>query len=203
MTDPAYRLFFAIELPADVRHQIRKHIDRLRAAMPEVRASWTREENLHLTLKFLGDTPVEKVEALSQALKNATTGIAPFEMTIAECGAFPLRGKPNVLWIGVSVPPAVPGGLPAQLHASPIQTLFQSLEDECAGAGVARETRSFHPHLTIARLRHTRDARPLAQLHKEIGFVPLSVKVEDACLIRSELSSKGSRYTIIARHKIQ
>src|SRR5213593_4876766 len=60
MIDPAetWRVFIAIELPADVREQIIEHSDRLRRELPEVRASWTRAENLHLTLKFLGNIPV-------------------------------------------------------------------------------------------------------------------------------------------------
>jgi len=187
-----WRFFIAIELPPSVRHQIKSHIDRLRAEFPTVRASWAREENIHLTLKFLGDTPVEKVQACSKALKHAASKIAPFEMETSGCGAFPPHGQPKVLWIGISSE--------AQQEA-PLHKLYDAIEDECATDGFARETRAFHPHLTIARLRHPQGARRLAHVHKEIGFAPLSVRVQDVCLIRSELSSEGSRYTVISRHE--
>lgn len=183
------RLFIAIELPAEVRHKIRQHTDRLRSEFPDVRASWAREENLHLTVKFLGDTPVEKVEMLSEALERAATKVESFDMKVAGCGAFPTVGKPKVLWIGVSS------------AASSLARLHEAIEDECASLAIARDPRSFHPHLTIARLRHPRGARDVAQLHKEIEFESLAVEAKDVCLIRSELSSEGSRYTVMARHE--
>ena len=221
VVDKNLRLFAAIELPAHVRHKVRLHIDRLRAELSDVRASWIREENLHLTLKFFGDTPVEKVETLSQALNRAAKRLDPFEIEIGGCGSFPPRGKPKVLWIGIaelttsplplgedavggiadgpapvlSAPPAVAGG-----YSGSLGTLNAALEDECARVGFPRDGRPFHPHLTIARLRQPSDARALAQLHREIGFESLIVGVKAICLIQSELSRAGSRYTVIARH---
>jgi len=186
----SWRLFIAIELPATLRHQIKEHIDRLREQLPEVRASWTREQNLHLTLKFLGDTKVGRVETVSVALRGAANRLAPFELGIEGCGAFPPRGKPDVLWIGIAD------------RSGNLQKLHAALENECARAGFDRDRRPFHPHLTIARLRDPNGARPLAELHRQIGFEPGSVKVTDTCLIRSELSSAGSRYTVIARHEL-
>ncbi|MGH3849646.1 MAG: 2'-5' RNA ligase family protein, partial [Pseudonocardiaceae bacterium] len=75
----SWRLFIAIELSHHVRHRIKEHIDRLRSALPDVRASWTREDNLHLTLKFLGDVPVNQIESLSQALRRAATQTPDFD----------------------------------------------------------------------------------------------------------------------------
>lgn len=185
----SWRLFIAIELPAEIRHRISEHTTRLRESCPDVRASWTRAENLHLTLKFLGDVAVNRVDTLSQALMQAAAYTTEFDLVIAGCGVFPPRGKPNVLWIGIS-----PETGPACLR------LYQSIEDECAKVGFKRDERKFHPHLTIARLRHPAGARDLANLHQGSQFEPVALKVTSACLIRSELSSSGSRYTIVARH---
>ena len=90
--DEFWRLFIAMELPLSLCQGVQNHINRLRQEVPEVRASWTRGENLHLTLKFLGDTPVTKVEALSQATQRAAHQVSPFELVIGDCGAFPPRG---------------------------------------------------------------------------------------------------------------
>ena len=190
----SWRLFIAIELPQTIRHKIKEHIDRLRTALPDVRASWTRADNLHLTLKFLDDTPVSRVESLSQALLRAAKLAAPFDLVIQDCGVFPPRGKPNVLWIGTHAS----GVLPSEA----ILSLYRAIEDECVKVGFDRDKRSFHPHLTIARLRNPKGARELAELHQSIGFEPVSLKVAEVCLIRSELSSAGSRYTAIARHEL-
>jgi 2'-5' RNA ligase len=188
-TNEVWRLFIAIELPAIIRRTISEHITRIREACPDVRASWTREENLHLTLKFFGDVAVNRVDSLSQALMRAVAHTTEFDLVIEGCGVFPPHGKPGVLWIGIS-----PETAPACLR------LYQAIEDECAKAGFKRDERKFHPHLTIARLRHPAGARDLADRHQGTQFGPFALKVTSACLIRSELSSSGSRYTIIARH---
>ncbi|MEK6337372.1 MAG: RNA 2',3'-cyclic phosphodiesterase [Acidobacteriota bacterium] len=186
--EESWRLFIALAIPANVRAKLKAHIDRLRESCPEVSASWSREENLHLTLKFLGETSVAKVESLSQAAALAAGALEPFEIVVKGLGSFPPRGQPRVLWVGIEDPS---GGL-GQLH--------QRLEDQCSQAGFAREQRPFHPHLTIARLRKPQGSRQLAELHKEIGFEAEMVSTSALVVVRSELRSQGSRHTVISRH---
>ena len=185
----SWRVFIAIELPGELRHKITKHVNSLRAALPEVRASWVREENLHLTLKFIGDCHVERIEPLSTALLSAANLTTPFEIEIGGCGSFPSRGKPNVLWIGITD------------RSRRLQQLHAAIEDACAQIGFARDARSFSPHLTIARLRQAHGARELTPLHQQTQFEPYTARISSVCLMRSELSSQGSRYTVIARHE--
>ncbi len=187
----SWRLFIAVELPRDVRQKIKQHIDQLRIRLPYVRASWVSEDNLHLTIKFLGDTPVDRVEAVTKAVAIAADKTTAFEINIAGCGAFPSRGKPNVLWIGLE---DLAGGL---------KQLYRYIEDSCSAAGLAKDTRPFHSHLTIARLRDSRGAREIAQLHLAHGFEAQTFAANDVCLIRSELSSAGSRYTVLSRPKFR
>ena len=183
-----WRVFVAIELPVAVRRKVIEHIDSLRDAVPNARASWIREGNLHLTLKFLGDIPVPNVEKLSAAASIAGTRVEPFEIILEGCGAFPPRGQPRVLWIGIDDP----SGQLASLHAA--------LEDECAKAGFPREARPFHPHLTIARIRKPHDSRHVAAAHKEMGLDLETVRASELAVIRSELRSEVSRHTVISRH---
>src|SRR5436853_2243645 len=104
-----YRTFIAIEIPPDIRRRIKDHIDQLRARFPDVRASWTREDNLHLTLKFVGDVPVERIPALANAAAEAAHEIKPFDLIVSGSGMFPPHGRPKVLWIGCAdVPSASP-----------------------------------------------------------------------------------------------
>jgi 2'-5' RNA ligase len=155
-----------------------------------VRASWVREQNLHLTLKFFGDTPLERVEQLSRALQAAAARMTQFEIAIRDRGSFAPRGKPSVLWIGI------------EDASANLNKLHDALENECERAGFARDDRSFNPHLTIARLRGSQGARNLSDLHKSTYLPAMRVRVQDVCLIRSELSSAGSRYTVVARHEL-
>lgn len=182
------RVFVAIELPAAVRRKLIEHIDRLRDSVPEARASWVREGNLHLTLKFLGDIPLTSLEKLSAAASIATARVEPFEIVVEGCGAFPPNGQPRVLWIAIADP------------SGHLALLNRSVEDECEKAGFPREQRPFHPHLTIARIRKPHDSRHLAAVHKEMVFGPEVTRASELAVFRSELRSEGSRHTVISRH---
>ncbi|HKS26176.1 MAG TPA: RNA 2',3'-cyclic phosphodiesterase [Pyrinomonadaceae bacterium] len=185
------RLFCAIELPQDIRALAADFITRLREAAPDVRASWEREEKLHLTLKFFGDTEESRVEPLTGALERAASGLNPFELGFQGTGAFPPSGLPRVLWLGVRDPL---GNLIA---------LHRQMEDACAAAGFERERKRFHPHLTIARLRSPEGAKRLAGLHKAAEFETESFTVTEIVLIKSELLPQGSRYTKLSSHRLR
>jgi 2'-5' RNA ligase len=185
-----WRVFCAIELPSLVIEKISEHIMRLRAAAPDSPASWSRPENVHLTLKFIGEIGQNRVADLSQAAAAAVAGFSPFEILIKNTGSFPKQGTPRVFWIGVDD------------YSEKLKQLQGKLEDECVQLGFAREARTFNPHLTIARGRKPRGARALAALHKEMGFESINVIVKELTVIRSELSSAGSNYTVISRHAL-
>ena len=181
------RVFCAIDLPDNVRERSMQHVAQLRDAVPQMHASWSRDQ-IHLTLKFLGEIPQWRVAVLSQTASRAVEGLSPFDIAVAQTGAFPQHGPPRVLWIGVTDA----SGKLAELHAR--------LEEECAQAGFAKEQRPFHPHLTLARLRKPQGARTLASVHKELGFEPVEVTVSELLVMRSELSNEGSKHTVISKH---
>jgi 2'-5' RNA ligase len=185
-----WRVFCAIELPSLVLEKISEHINRLRAAAPDSPASWSRPENVHLTLKFIGEIAPGRVGNLSEAAAAAVAGFSPFEILIKDTGSFPKHGTPRVFWIGVDDY----SGMLAQLQAK--------LDEECLRLGFAKEARAFNPHLTIARGRKPQGARALAAAHKEMGFASTDVRVSELTVIRSELSSKGSNYTTISQHAL-
>ena len=174
-----WRIFCAIELPRDVCNQANDHIQRLRASLPNARASWISEGKFHLTIKFLGDIPRGRVASLSLAAAQATRSISPFKLAIEGAGAFPRRGPAKVLWLGV------------RDSSRGLALLHQCLEAVCAQAGFARDERSFQPHLTLARIREPQGARPLASLHNEIGFAAVEFTVTELQVIRSVLRKSG------------
>lgn len=182
------RVFCAIELPAGARARAAEHAAGLRNQLAEVRASWPRAENLHLTIKFLGEIEQSRIEALSNACECAARGIQPFKLTLEGAGAFPPRGVPRVLWLGIKD------------SSGELARLQSRLEEECEAIGFAREERSFHPHLTLARVRGPQRARELAKLHQEAGFEAIEFPVTELVLMRSQLGPGGSRYTEISRH---
>src|SRR5215213_8246640 len=110
---PLLRVFCAVEAPSEVRERAAAHAARLRERFKEVRAGWPRAESLHLTLKFLGEIEEARAAMLSAAAARAAEKSGPFELTIEGAGAFPPRGAPRVLWLGVT---DSSGGL-ARLHS--------------------------------------------------------------------------------------
>lgn len=186
-----WRVFCAIEIPSLTRQRVLQHITKLRASVPDVRASWSREISIHLTLKFFGEIPEALVNNFGTAISQAVSGLVPFPILIADSGVFPQRRDPRVLWIGVT-------DLKGQLI-----NLHERLETEFEKEGFPRVTRPFHPHLTLARLRNQRGAREIARIHEELSFRPEEITVTELLLIRSELSSKGSKYTTISKHPLK
>ncbi|MFN2577352.1 MAG: RNA 2',3'-cyclic phosphodiesterase [Pyrinomonadaceae bacterium] len=202
--ETTYRTFIAVEIPNGIRRRVTKHIDQLRSQVPDVRASWTREDNLHLTLKFLGEVPIARIPILSNAVAEASHDMKPFRLIVSSCGAFPARGRPKVLWIGVEARNAglMPASSPSETQASSLHVLQETLEHHCETAGFDREARAYQPHLTIARLRDSRGSRELAEYHQRAGFPQQAFTVSELVVFRSELSSKGSKHTALSRHEL-
>lgn len=187
-SDSSWRIFCAIEFPDELVKRVEQHIARLRQTVPDAAASWSR--SFHLTIKFIGDTPNNKVDLISKAAERATSDLGPFDVVVSGAGAFPKSGSAKVLWIGIGDP------------AGKLGALHNRLDQECATAGIAKEDRSFHPHLTIARLRRLQNTSALATAHKNLGFDEVVVSVKELLVIRSELSIAGSRYTTLSRHPL-
>ena len=185
-----WRVFCAIELPDAVRARLEDHVRRLRKEVPDAAASWSRVENIHLTLKFFGNVEVKRIEKISAAAEHVAREFSTFQIGVGETGVFPRPSRPQVLWIGVSDPSG-------QLNA-----LQEKFEDECAAAGFLKENRAYRPHLTIARLRKPEGSRQLADAHLKMKFESIEIDFKELVVFRSELSPKGSRYTALSRHQV-
>ena len=178
-----WRVFCAVELPAEVRARLEDHVRRLREKVPDAAASWSRVENIHLTLKFFGNVEVKRIEKVSAAAERAVKEFSTFQIGVGGTGVFPRASRPQVLWIGVTDP------------SGQLTALQKKFENECAAEGFPKEDRAYKPHLTIARLRKPEVS--LADAHLKMQFEPIQVAIKDLVVFRSELSPKGSKYTVI------
>lgn len=186
-----WRLFCAFELPETLRTRINEHARRVREAVPDAAASWSRPENIHLTMKFFGNVDPAKVPVISAAAARVVKEFSPIQLQVGKTGVFPRPSRPQVLWIGVDDP------------SGTLLKLQQQLENEFAREGFPKEDRAFSPHLTIARIRQPHAAARLGQTHLEMNFSAVEVTLNELILFRSELSSKGSKYTAISRHRLE
>ena len=187
----SWRVFCAVELPAEVRKQLEEHILKLRKAVPDVAASWSRVENIHLTLKFFGNVALDRIPVITAAASRAVAEFSPFPIGVGDTGVFPRPSRAQVLWIGVSD------------RSGKLSALQERLENECAAEGFPKEDRAYRPHLTIARIRRPENARRLVDAHLQMSFPIIDIEPNELILFRSELSPKGSRYTAISTHPIR
>ena len=150
------RAFIAIELPPEVADALKDLQRRLRQS--GLKASWVRSENIHLTLKFLGDIAPENVEAISGAIKVVADRHAPFALSVAGLGVFPRVKKARVLWAGLS------GGVAGLIE------LQQDLDAALSICGFERQIKPFRGHLTLARFRQRVDPGKLQSAFQELGW---------------------------------
>ena len=185
-----WRIFCALDIPGGIRQRIREHVQSLVRSNPDIKASWTNPDSIHLTLKFIGNIGLDRIPLLSEAAAVAANGCQAFDLRIGSCGVFPSRSRAKVLWIGVNDP------------TGELTRLQQRLELECDKRDFLKEERSFKPHLTIARLRSGGDTKKLVQDHLATQFPEQNIGVEELIVFRSELSSDGSIYSAISKHQL-
>jgi 2'-5' RNA ligase len=138
-------------------------------------------------VKFLGSVDDTRVQSVIDALHTAAGAHAPFELEVGGLGAFPTPTRARVLWAGLV------GGV------APLSALAASVEDGLAGLGFPREDRAFSPHITLARVREPGRAPALAEaLGAASGRRFGRFAVPEMALMRSDLSPKGARYSVLA-----
>jgi 2'-5' RNA ligase len=175
------RLFTGLELPGEVVRNLEALVARLR---PAARIQWSPAANLHITTKFIGEFPPERLAKLDEAL-SALPPRRPIQVEVAKLGFFPNARAPQVIWCSIAAP-----GLDA---------LAAETDEATAALGVAREDRSFSPHLTLARIKERIDPRPLQEAIAALPSVEFGrFAVRSFFLYQSQLRSSGSVYTKLA-----
>lgn len=183
------RLFVAVPLPPEVRAAVTGATAPLRKGCPPV--AWVGEENLHLTLKFLGEVDPGRLPAIGKALGEAVAPFATFTLHAGGAGAFPSLRAPRVLWVGFREPLEL------------AKALQDNIESALFAAGFPREPKAFRPHVTVGRIRGAAApgwgdtfARVLAG--RDFGDVP----VTSVQLYESRLTPAGAIYRIAGRHPL-
>jgi 2'-5' RNA ligase len=177
------RLFVAIELPGEVREALgRLQHELQRGGLEKLR--WVRPESIHLTLKFLGQTPAEKVPAIEQALAGAVEGSRAHELSLGKLGTFG-GSRPRVLWVDLT------GDLEI------VRRVRERIEGETEKLGFAREARGWSPHVTLARVRPETTREVAGAMGPAISAVEAPsgvIPVREVSLMRSTLRSSGAVY---------
>lgn len=167
------RFFIAIELPCEMKETLSSFC----CDLPGMR--WVPIDQIHLTLRFLGDVQPKETAGLKEALAAIT--FAPFPLTVQGVGHFPPHGHPRVLWIGLE-------------ESRPLLELQQRVEAVVTRVGIVPEERRFSPHITIARIKENASAAValFEAKHRQLSFPPFTV--DDFVLFSSVLGPKGATH---------
>lgn len=177
------RVFAAIFPPSEVREAL------LRAArdLPSRgNVRWSRPENVHLTLKFLGEVPEAELDGVRDVLTEVCARYEPFVAETTGFGAFPATKKARVVWAGIGE-----GG-------ERLQSLAEDLESSLEGVGFERENRAYRPHVTLGRAR----GRPARLELPEVAAQGLKFTVREVELVRSVLGKTGAEYATLAAYPL-
>ena len=142
-------------------------------------------KNIHLTLKFLGNTDETQIDDIERIIKEAVTDVKPFSVTLKGTGVFPSEKYLKVIWIGI-------------LGGETLKMISDYLEEKLADVGFEKERRGFSPHLTIGRVRTAKNKEQLLTLiHQENEQEFLQQEIHALTLKKSELTPKGPIYTTL------
>ncbi|MDD2695671.1 MAG: RNA 2',3'-cyclic phosphodiesterase [Anaerolineales bacterium] len=187
------RAFIAIEMSPEIQRALDQVSAQLRAGLTDAPVRWVRAENIHLTLKFLGDVSISNLEMLQKMLAAEVSGHVPFEMSVGEIGAFPNTRRPRVLWIKVQAP-------------QDLTTLQYGIEALTERLGYPREERPFFPHLTLGRISRGANPGDIRRVSEaletfKVGFLG-ATRVAAVNLYRSDLGPSGAAYTCLFSAKM-
>jgi 2'-5' RNA ligase len=181
------RTFVAVESTDEIQLAAERLIRQLSSVSQGVR--WVAPANIHLTLKFLGDVDEREVYRVCQSVAKAAAADEPFQVLCRGTGAFPSPQRPRTIWMGVDD------------HQERLAGLQRRIEEELETLGFPGDSRQFHGHLTLGRIRYNRqDVEELSQALQgradvEFGWLPL----DEVVVFASELAAGGPRYTALGR----
>jgi 2'-5' RNA ligase len=180
------RSFIAVEIPAYIQVALAKSIIQLQRAFPQKTIRWVNGQNVHLTLKFLGNIPLTSLECLFNTLNAELVGYPSFEITVGTLGAFPATHRARIIWIGLDAPEA-------------LMDLYRSIERVSARLGFPPDHRPFSPHLTIGRVHQNISGLDLQRIHSVLEGSTVgtlgSFIVDAVQIIKSDLQPGGPVYT--------
>jgi 2'-5' RNA ligase len=180
------RAFIAVELPQQTRAAIERQAARLRQSLGGDLIRWVPVENMHLTLKFLGDVVDTHLNFLKQMISQTAESHPPFDLQVGGLGCFPNLRAPRVIWVGIHAPPV-------------LSALQKNIEAGAARLGYEKEERAFSPHLTLGRARQNANPADLPRIRAALNSIQLggmeTARIESIHLFKSDLTPKGSIYT--------
>ncbi len=190
MGEATIRSFIAIELPDEVVRGLTLTATYLRRRLPGSDLKWVAPGNIHVTLKFLGEVTLSRIQDVRSTLESALSSAPPLRLGIDTPGAFPSQRAPRIVWVGLNG------------DVEKLASLARQVDAAMQPLGFPREDRPFTPHLTLARVREGASASTIDALRAALASAPvtagLSFEAAAVSLMRSQLTPGGAIYGRVA-----
>lgn len=183
MSDRLLRTFISIPIPNEVRMKKNMLYSTLENSPSKI--NWVKNEQLHLTIKFLGHTPESLFNEIKDGLCNIVSSITPFDLIIDKTGCFPVPERPRVLWLGIDG------------NIKTLTNLFVKIENKMDQLGFSREEQDYFPHVTLARVKYPQKYTPDVSIFLNSTYDPIDFKVDRVQFLSSELLPTGTVYTLL------
>jgi len=180
------RSFIAVNL----NPEIKEYLTYLQVSLnfPQTKIKWVEKNNLHLTMKFLGDMSLEQTELIKSGLKGIASRYNQFIIKLSSnIGIFPTYKMPRIIWVGIKE------------GVNQLEELYNSIENDLSNKGFSREDKYFSGHITIGRVKFIRDKNNFIQILKRIEISNLSQEVKSIDLMGSKLTPNGPIYSITTK----
>ncbi len=183
------RLFAAVKIQS--QEGFLTTFNRIKKALSQERITWVNIDNMHLTIKFFGDTYIDQIPAIDQCLKAATSKIKPFELEICNTGMFGSKYQPRVIWFGIE-------------DGNQLQNLFLKVSEQLKSIGIYPDRQNFVPHLTIGRIKEIRNKKAFQQVLGDYGEHHAGRQhIDELVLYESILRREGPLYIPVHRYSLQ
>jgi 2'-5' RNA ligase len=181
---PKIRAFIAVDLPQDIKMELDKLIASFRPASGGG-IRWVRAENLHITLRFLGDIDREEVPGLAENIKKNVDGFGRFDLAISGLGGFPNLQRPRVIWVG------------AGSGEDRLGELATRVEKACMESRFGKADKPFSSHLTIGRVKFSQGLGSILEKVENTSFETAPFEISAVIVFKSDLFPAGPKYTVL------
>ena len=183
MTNKLVRTFLSIPIIKDIKSK--KNM--LYSTIEESKSSinWVQNSNLHLNVKFIGQTPEISIDKIIECVSKITSNIEPFNVEVSGTGCFPTSTRPKTLWLGVSG------------EIKPLIDMVRKIENKLFEIGFSKEKKEFIPHITVARIPYPQKVIPDVNIFLKSSYDMIDLEIDRVQLFSSELLPNGAIYSLL------
>tara|TARA_B100001250_G_C19757672_1_gene770923 strand:+ start:952 stop:1530 length:579 start_codon:yes stop_codon:yes gene_type:complete len=183
MTENLIRTFLCIPVSKEIKSKKMMLFSTIDGSKSTIK--WVKNSNLHLSIKFVGQTPESSLKEIIHNVASITSKIKPFNLEISGTGCFPIQNRPRTLWMGIIG------------NINPLKELVLDIENKLSKIGFSKDKKIFIPHITIARINYPQKITPDIDLFLKSSYDVIDLEVDRLQFFSSELYSNGAIYSLL------